>query len=75
MVHKKALVPVRAHGGQTMERVSTLIIGSGFGGAVMACRLAENGAQVGGLERGRHWLTAHQPHPSQRVRRGDQDQP
>jgi cholesterol oxidase len=32
-----------------------VIIGSGFGGAVTACRLAEHGARVLVLERGRRW--------------------
>ena len=32
-----------------------IIIGSGFGGAVTACRLAEKGMKVLVLERGRRW--------------------
>jgi cholesterol oxidase len=32
-----------------------IIIGSGFGGSVAACRLAESGARVLVLERGRRW--------------------
>ncbi|MBO0861272.1 MAG: GMC family oxidoreductase, partial [Chloracidobacterium sp.] len=32
-----------------------IVIGSGFGGAVTACRLAEKGAKVLILERGRRW--------------------
>ena len=32
-----------------------IIIGSGFGGSVAACRLAEAGARVLVLERGRRW--------------------
>jgi cholesterol oxidase len=32
-----------------------IVIGSGFGGAVAACRLAEHGARVLVLERGRRW--------------------
>lgn len=32
-----------------------IVIGSGFGGAVSACRLAESGLGVLLLERGRHW--------------------
>jgi cholesterol oxidase len=36
-----------------MEKFDTVIIGSGFGGAISACRLAEKGAKVLVLERGR----------------------
>ncbi|MFS4458407.1 GMC oxidoreductase [Bdellovibrio sp. HCB2-146] len=32
-----------------------IVIGSGFGGSVMSCRLAEKGYKVCLLERGRHW--------------------
>ncbi len=38
-----------------MAKFDTVIIGSGFGGAVMACRLAQRGAKVLVLERGRRW--------------------
>ena len=38
-----------------------LIIGSGFGGAVTACRLAAAGAKVIVLERGRRWTPATFP--------------
>ena len=36
-----------------------VIIGSGFGGAVTACRLAEAGRKVLVLERGREWKRGH----------------
>lgn len=40
-----------------------IIIGSGFGGSVTACRLAEKGAKVLVLERGRRWeLTSYPIH-------------
>lgn len=37
------------------------IIGSGFGGAVTACRLAQGGRNVVVLERGRRWLPSDYP--------------
>lgn len=37
------------------ESWDVILIGSGFGGAVTACRLAEAGARVLVLERGRRW--------------------
>ena len=48
-----------------METVATLIIGSGFGGSVMACRLAERGERVVVLERGRRWQSRDYPSVSQ----------
>ncbi len=36
-------------------KFDTIVIGSGFGGAISACRLAEKGARVLVLERGRRW--------------------
>jgi cholesterol oxidase len=41
-----------------------LIIGSGFGGAVTACRLAEQGLKVLVLERGRRWEVKDYPSQS-----------
>jgi cholesterol oxidase len=38
-----------------------VVIGSGFGGAVMACRLAQQGYRVLVLERGRRWQPADYP--------------
>jgi cholesterol oxidase len=37
------------------ERFDAIVIGSGFGGAVTSCRLAEAGMRVLVLERGRRW--------------------
>jgi cholesterol oxidase len=38
-----------------------IIIGSGFGGSVSACRLAQSGASVLVLERGRRWEATNYP--------------
>lgn len=37
------------------DRYTALVIGSGFGGAVSACRLAQAGIDVAIVERGRRW--------------------
>src|SRR5882672_597540 len=38
-----------------------IIVGSGFGGAVTACRMAETGMKVLVLERGRRWDSTTYP--------------
>jgi cholesterol oxidase len=43
------------------SRFDVIVVGSGFGGSVMACRLAERGARVLVLERGRSWHPAEYP--------------
>jgi cholesterol oxidase len=45
----------------TSAEYDAVVIGSGFGGAVMACRLAETGRSVAVLERGRRWVSADFP--------------
>jgi cholesterol oxidase len=44
-----------------MSDADVIVIGSGFGGAVTACRLAEAGARVLVLERGREWNVSNFP--------------
>jgi cholesterol oxidase len=43
------------------DAFDVIVIGSGFGGAVAACRLAERGDRVLVLERGRRWTTDTYP--------------
>lgn len=55
--------------------MDTLVIGSGFGGAVMACRLAEKGARVTVLERGRRWTPESYPSVTNQDWLWDPDEP
>ncbi len=43
------------------DTYDVIVIGSGFGGAITACRLAESGARTLVLERGRRWDTTNYP--------------
>ena len=43
------------------HRFDAIVIGSGFGGAITACRLAEKGMKVLVLERGRRWAPREYP--------------
>jgi cholesterol oxidase len=43
------------------DRFDAIVVGSGFGGAVTACRLAQAGARVLVLERGRRWTKDQYP--------------
>ncbi|HKV94308.1 MAG TPA: GMC family oxidoreductase [Candidatus Angelobacter sp.] len=52
-----------------------LVIGSGFGGAVTACRLAEAGMKVLVLERGRRWEVKDYPSQSSANWLYDNDKP
>ncbi|MFP5441140.1 MAG: GMC oxidoreductase [Gammaproteobacteria bacterium] len=49
-----------------MEHFDVIVIGSGFGGAVMACRLAQQGRRVLVLERGKRWRPDEYPAVSNR---------
>jgi cholesterol oxidase len=46
-----------------------LVIGSGFGGSVSACRLAEKGYRVGVIEMGRRWTAEDFPQSTWSLRR------
>lgn len=48
-----------------MKSYDAVVVGSGFGGAVAACRLAERGRSVLVLERGRRWGRDDFPRPGQ----------
>lgn len=52
-----------------------IVIGSGFGGAVNACRLAEKGLKVLVLERGRRWRVEDYPRDLDDAWLWDQDAP
>lgn len=43
------------------EKFDAVVVGSGFGGSVVACRLAAKGVKVLVLERGRRWTPAEYP--------------
>ena len=43
------------------RNLDAIVIGSGFGGAITACRLAEKGMRVVVLERGRRWDVRQYP--------------
>lgn len=43
------------------EKFDAIVVGSGFGGSITACRLAEKGMKVLVLERGRRWTTSEYP--------------
>jgi cholesterol oxidase len=53
----------------------TIVIGSGFGGAVTACRLAEAGDRVMVLERGRRWDRTNYPRKATDAWWWDQNDP
>lgn len=52
-----------------------VVIGSGFGGAVSACRLAQAGRKVLVLERGRKWSPSTYPRDEDDPWRWDQERP
>src|SRR4030095_10625032 len=52
-----------ARSGGTMSTPDVIVIGSGFGGAVMAARLSQRGLRVLVLERGPWWGPARSDQP------------
>ena len=56
-------------------KYDVVVIGSGFGGAVSACRLAEAGRSVLVLERGRRWAPEDYPREPHDAWVWDQDEP
>ena len=48
----------------TKQRYDAIVVGSGFGGAVAACRLAQAGVDVAILERGRRFEPGSYPRPA-----------
>jgi cholesterol oxidase len=57
------------------ETYDTIIVGSGFGGAITACRLAEANYRVLVLERGRRWQASEYPRDPGDAWLWDQDRP
>lgn len=57
------------------EKFDAVVVGSGFGGAVLACRLAAAGRGVLVLERGRRWTVADYPSVSNANWVWDDDEP
>ena len=57
------------------DTFDVIVIGSGFGGAVTACRLAEKGGRVLVLERGRRWEPKDYPRDVGDAWIWDQDEP
>ena len=52
------------------ESYDVVVVGSGFGGAVVAARLAEAGRSVCLLERGRRWQPSDYPRSFSQTQRG-----
>jgi cholesterol oxidase len=48
-------------GGQLKDEYKTVVVGSGYGGSIVAARLAEKGHSVALFERGKEWLPGDFP--------------
>jgi choline dehydrogenase-like flavoprotein len=56
-----------------VERVDAVVVGSGFGGSVVACRLAEAGRPVCVLERGKRYPPGSFPRRPREMARNSWD--
>ena len=57
----REILPLRRRAWGKKLNADAIIVGSGFGGAVLACRLSEAGRRVIVLERGRRWAPEDYP--------------
>src|SRR6476659_11244576 len=53
--------PLASPAEQRKDEYATIVVGSGYGGAITAARLAEAGRPVCLLERGREWIPGEFP--------------
>src|SRR5258708_4856223 len=59
--------PLANSSGQLRSEYETIVVGSGYGGAITAARLAESGRPVCLLERGREWIPGDFPDTGEKL--------